>query len=68
MPRSRFTPLAQDRTRKTVPLTAKVDAALVDLIEATARSLDVPRHRVLKAALSLGLPSAIAALTAQAQE
>ena len=63
--RPRYTPLAQ--TGKVAILAARTSPELAAVIEDAARSLNLPRHHILRAALRLGTPLAIAELTAQAQ-
>ncbi len=60
--RSYYTPCAQ--TGKVAILTARTSPELAAVIEDAARSLGIPRHRILRAALRLGTPLAIAELTA----
>ncbi len=58
-----YTAFAQ--TGKYVVLSARTTPELAAVIEDAARSLGIPRHHILKAALRLGTPLAIAELTAQ---
>ncbi len=62
--RSYYTAFAQ--TGKYAILSARTSPELAAVIEEAARSLNIPRHHILRAALRLGTPLAIAELTAQA--